>query len=69
MQNDKTTHPKPTDLLPPNKHSFTVSDLATLLGVNHKTVRGRLVTGDIKVVRLSRAIRIMRSEVERLIAE
>ena len=68
MQNNKTTNPQPASPLPPNKHSFTVAEVAELLGVNHKTVRGEIDAGRIKVVRLGRVIRIMRPEVERLIA-
>lgn len=56
-----------SDPLPAGKLVFTVQELATLLGVNHKTVRAEIDGGRLKHVRLGRVIRIPRAEVLRLI--
>ena len=53
----------------PDKHTFTVQDLASLLAVNHKTLLAEIASGAIKSLRLGRLIRIPRAEVLRLLGQ
>ena len=55
------------DLPLAEKHSFSVDEIAGLVGVNPKTVRKGIQDGNIKAVRVGRVIRIPRTEVLRLL--
>ena len=47
---------------------FRVDEAAAILKVSSKTVRRLLARGDLRVVRIGRAVRIHFSEIDRLIA-
>jgi excisionase family DNA binding protein len=72
---DMTTRPteqnaansEPLEL--PPKHTFKVVEEADILGLNQKTVRDQITTGQIRVIRIGRAIRIPRSEVLKLLGD
>jgi excisionase family DNA binding protein len=53
----------------PMKHTFSVTEVAEFLGVNHKTIREQITAGRIGSIRLGRVIRIPRSEVLKLLGE
>jgi excisionase family DNA binding protein len=53
----------------PAKHTFSVVELASILGLNHKTIREQITGGAIRAIRLGRTIRISRSEVLKLLGE
>jgi excisionase family DNA binding protein len=53
----------------PSKQTFSVPELAEIMGVNHKTIRELITAGKIREIRLGRVIRIARSEVLKLLGE
>ena len=68
-QNANEDHHPRTPRAIPDKHMFTVCEVAALLGVNHKTVRAEIAAGRIKSIPLGRLIRIPRAEVLRLLGQ
>lgn len=53
----------------PQKHAFTVQEVAEILDVNHKTIRELIGAEKIQAMRLGRLIRIPRSEVLKLLGQ
>lgn len=56
------------ELMLPNR-LMTVQEVAAALHVNVKTVRRRIDTGLLQVIRMGRVIRIHPNEVKRLVSE
>ena len=46
-----------------------VDEVAALLDVNHRTVRKLIASGELRVVRVRRVLRVREDEVRRFIAE
>jgi excisionase family DNA binding protein len=47
----------------------TVDELAALLRLHHRTIRKLIASGELRVVRIGRAVRIREDEVERFLTE
>lgn len=48
---------------------LTIDEVAARLALHHRTVRRLIESGDLRVVRIGRAVRVQENELERFIAE